>query len=315
MRWLKTVSILALLSSSLDAQAYCLRQYSGKVSVAKWEKPPVGYKISQNVTADQSQAIDAAFAAWSKVSCSTLSFVNRGTFSPAQVKFEPDAADNGFVYVFWYDSQAGFPTDPKFPAYSFSGHNAAGGITVGSIAINAFAFKWNHTGGDAQNSVLDIQNVMTYLIGTVIGLADSNSAQSVMAPQFAYGDTSKQQLKQDDIDGLVHLYGDGSCSAPTPGATGCSTGFPPQSDGGAPRDGGGVAADGSSPTSDGGVSVDGGARADAGVVGDAGGIAPTDGGGCACRSAPGAPTASPLLGLLMFGLLRRRRCERQRNLR
>jgi MYXO-CTERM domain-containing protein len=100
------------------------------------------------------------------------------------------------------------------------------------VAVNAFNYTWNATGGSTAPPILDLQNEMTGLIGGMIGLTDSNVVGSTMYPGISYGDTSKRSLAQDDIDGLVHLYPVASCPAPpAPGPNGCSA---PPPDAGVP---------------------------------------------------------------------------------
>jgi hypothetical protein len=108
-----------------------------------------------------------------------------------------------------------------------------------SIAVNAFNVKWNATGGSSDT--FDVQNEMTALIGQVIGLEDSNVAGATMYPGLKYGDTSKQSLEQDDIDGLVYLYKVTTCpDPPPPGPSGCSGGTPVTDGGVQPGQEGGV---------------------------------------------------------------------------
>ena len=251
--------LLVLLGAAPVASGYCLRVYSGSKPTAKWKTVPVGFRISDNVNSEVRAAIEAAFATWAAAACTNLSFSNEGTFPIATTAFQHNQRS---IYVYWFEEASGYPTENQFSAFTLSGHDNDGGIFFASIAVNAFAFQWNASGGDPQG-VLDVQNEMTYLVGSVLGLTDSTAADTVMRPPNVFGDTSKRALKQDDIDAIVALYPESdTCQAPPPASdcVGNHTG----------GDGSVSAADGGTPIGDlGGHSSDAGSLpVDAGVSGD-----------------------------------------------
>lgn len=77
----------------------------------------------------------------------------------------------------------------------------------------------------------DVQNTVTHELGHVLGLMHSKTAEDlVMYPSAPPGELTKRQLKQDDVDGLLSLYGTAPAGAVTPGtslspepAVGCSS--------------------------------------------------------------------------------------------
>lgn len=237
---------MVLCATAGEARAYCLLDVQGTNPHVSWKSSPVTYRVSSNLTdAALLAAIDAAFATWGAVSCSTLAFSKGSPFTPC---FQQPCAtgavaptqNTGTINVFWYTGAAGFPTSTQYVAYTYVIHDGLGGLLGTSVAINAFNYTWNATGGSASPPILDLQNEMTGLVGGMIGLTDSNVVGSSMYPGSYYGDTSKRTLAQDDIDGLVYLYKVASCPAPpAPGASGCSA-LPP--DAGVPD--GPVAGDG-----------------------------------------------------------------------
>lgn len=269
-----------------QASAYCLNKVSGATPFASWKNQPVKYKVSSNLTdAKILKAIDDAFTTWGSVTCSTLKFQKDGTFDIGKVAFQDHKQPA--ILVFWYTAAAGFPTDPKYVAYTFFGHDNAGGLVQGSIAINGFSsnYGWD-TAGDSGK--LDVHGELVTLIGQVIGFTTSNTKASVMQDTINFGDTSKRTLAPDDIDAVQHLYAASNCpAAPAPGANGCTGSapgpdgsVPPDPDGGTPpkQDGGGSAGDGSvTPKQDGGVTPkqDGGGS----VKFDTGGSSGADSGG------------------------------------
>jgi len=224
------LAVLLVVLTSGQAGAYCLTQVSGSSPYVAWSWTPVQYRVSSNLTdAPLLGAIDAAFATWSAVSCSTLKLTKGAQFTPClqqpcstgTIEF---TQSTGTINIFWYSSPTGYPTNPQYVAYMYFVHDGQGKIVGGSIALNAFNYKWNATGGSAALMTLDLQNELTAFIGHVIGLDDSNVPGATMYPGISYGDTSKRSLAQDDINALVYLYKVSSCPAPpAPGPSGCST--------------------------------------------------------------------------------------------
>jgi MYXO-CTERM domain-containing protein len=326
-RWSMTMLTLALaLWFGRDAGAYCLDKYQGMTDWASWASQPVKYRVSTSLTdALVVAAIDKAFASWSAVNCTKLSFSKEAQFAMASVPFK---TDTGHINIYWATKASEFPTgvDPKNMYYFFRSFNATGQVTGASVAVNAFTYAWNSTGGDG--STFDVQNVMTHLVGKVLGFKDSTVAGAVMYPDVTFGQTSKRTLTADDIAGLQVLYPDPSCPAPPqPGANGCSTGTTPATDGGvAPATDGGT-----KPAPDGGVNPPAGDGTSP-PQGDSGGMPPaqdgsmptgdsgggTGGGGeddegCSCElggPAARAPLPLFLVGLVGLVLLARRRRTR-----
>lgn len=98
------------------------------------------------------------------------------------------------------------------------------------IAFNAdeHHFKVLPEGARRDDDFDDVQNTITHELGHVLGLMHNNTAPDlVMYPSAAPGELTKRQLKQDDRDGLLSLYGVAT-EAPvpavvTPPAMGCSS--------------------------------------------------------------------------------------------
>jgi len=247
-RWLVALGVgLAMVClHPARAAGYCVTIPQGLNKSVSWKTIPVTYRVSDNLTdAAMLTAIDDAFKTWEAVACSTLKFTKGAQFkictesdktkcTNGTVHFEHGTA---YIYVFWFDStnKAAFPAAAGTSAYyNFLWFGMTAGIEGGSLAVNAFTYKWNAAGGDATNSILDLQNEMTTMAGSVIGLTDSKVATASMWPTMKFGDTSKRALDPDDIKGLTHLYLDksnASCTAPPPpGADGCE-GSAPSPDG------------------------------------------------------------------------------------
>ena len=318
--WIAPLAVaLVVCARPTPADGYCVNIPQGLTKEVTWKTIPVTYRVSDNLTdAAMLKAIDDAFKTWQDVKCSTMKFTKGAQFKictdkancpSGSVHF--DAMSNGYIYIFWFDStnQASFPTANTSAYYSFVNYDLPDQIKGGGLAVNAFKYQWNATGGDpTAPGTLDVQNEMTTMAGAMIGLTDSTVTTASMYPQMKFGDTSKRALDQDDIDGISHLYfnaADTTCTKPTPpGASGC-TGSAPVGDGG------------TTPTGDGGTTPTGDGSA---IYTEAGIIYPDGGGtgsgddddGCGCRfaAAPELPVPAALLVGLVLGLLVLRRRKR-----
>lgn len=321
------------------ASAYCVNIPSGQSKPVAWKTIPVTYRVSSNLKdAKILAAIDKAFATWGSVKCSKLKFKKGAQFKPCFAKNKASCPkgtvhhDHGesYIYVFWYTSGTGFPTDKKYASYMFLWFGMVQNIDGATIAVNAFNYKWNTTGGDKTKAILDVENEMVPLIGAVIGLNDSNTKGASMYPGMSFGDTSKRTLHADDKNGLVYLYKDTGCANPPPPDKSCGGTVPPQDGGGTQADGGGTQADGGGTQADGGVTYDWGSAGGDGQGGkkcsgpqdcaddeicDYSGTCVKKGGdgddGCSCAvgAVPRAPSSAWLLLAVVVGavLVRRRR--------
>ncbi|MCA9668764.1 MAG: matrixin family metalloprotease [Myxococcales bacterium] len=277
----RTIAAIACLLSfgliAADADAFCLRKLPGYKEYPKWTKS-ISYYVSDNLT-DQKilAAIDAAFATWSAVKCSTLTFQKGGSFKLSS-KFE-DPGKEG-IFIFWHQAEAGFPSQAQYVSYTYFGVDAKGNLNLGSIAINDFKYEW---ATDGKSTALDVQGEITALIGRALAINDSDAANSVMTQSLKFGDTSKRTLQPDDEDAVSYLYPASGCTTPTaPGANDCNGGnagsnptTPPAADGGGSSGGDGGGGSTTSPdagaSGDGGSSSGGGGSDDSGSGGNSGG--------------------------------------------
>lgn len=344
--WIPLATIGLLVTFKGDAAAYCLNIPQGLDKEVTWQTIPVTYQVSDTLTdAAMLQAIDDAFAAWGAVECSKLAFTKGAQFTICTESDKTQCAANTvhpehstpYINIFWYTSNTGFPTADSNAYYYMTWYGMIGSIEGATLAVNAFNFDWNATGGDT--TTLDVQNELTYMIGMVIGLAASTVAGASLEKGITFGDTEKRSLEQDDKDGLVHLYKEDGCPDPPEPDPSCAGGTPPPpgdggttpGDGGGttPGDGGGTTpgdGGGTTPGEDGGVvpGVDGGgtgtgcsssAECAEDEVCTAEGICKKVGGdddGCGCRIGLEQRGTGPLavlvfiLGLAVLGLRRRR---------
>jgi MYXO-CTERM domain-containing protein len=276
---------MGVLFAAAHASAYCLNKNADSTpQFMSWTPLPGTYRLSDTLTDPALvTAIGAAFTTWASVPCTTLQaqpFQKGDSFPIAGVEFQHSEP---YLYIFWHTSPwDGFknssnPSQP-YVTNTFVYWNKTGGIVGASVAINAADYKWSTT-GDKQS--LDVQNELTHLIGTVIGLAETPEAGHAMSSGLKFGDTSKQTLSQDDQNALIYLYKGASCAeppAPDPN-TGCSTGTNPSTDSGTTAKDGG-----SNPSGDGGGNPT--QQDSGGVLPNEAGISNNDGGstGSKCTS-------------------------------
>lgn len=234
MRRVTVVSLWLALASLVPshAGAWCPDKYPGQTKNAAWATFPVKYRVSSNLTdAATLAAIDAAFKTWGTVQCSKLTFTKDAAF-PITTAF---TTGTGHISVFWVTAAANWPAgvDIKNFAYNYRFFDAQYNLTGGHIAINATGnYAWNATGGNS--STFDVQNVLTNLIGQVIGLTDSNTAGAVMFDDVGFGQITKRTLAVDDQNAIKSIYPAAGCpAAPGPDPT-CGT-KPPPADSGPPK--------------------------------------------------------------------------------
>ncbi len=214
--WL-IITCIGLLGLAPTAHGYCVQAFPGAAKVAAWGSLPVKYRVSDTLTDPALlAAIDQAFQTWGTVPCSSLSFVKDPPFAISAVPYD---TFTGHINIYWVTSPASWPAGVPTASYYHESFQAdtAGNITHVSMAVNAFTYAWNATGGNA--TTFDVQDILTYLIGGAIGLTRSTTAGAVMFPGATFGETTRRTLAQDDIDGVTALYPKAGCPpAPAPAA-------------------------------------------------------------------------------------------------
>ena len=242
------IAVAALLTTlvveAAPARSYCLQRFSNVEGDSTWRQQEVPYFISDNLQDQQKiAAIEAAFSTWASVPCSTLRFRMSGTFALSSVPFRDHAHG---IHVFWHTDAGAYPAEPRFISHALVSVEAdadgKGEIRGGSIAINAFSqdVVW---ATDGNPNAFDLQGEMTERVGQVIGLETSNATETVMRRYLKLGDVDKRTLKQDDINAVTYLYGEGCpVQPPAPGPDGCAPPPPATSspDAGVGRDSGTV---------------------------------------------------------------------------
>jgi hypothetical protein len=218
MRVLMTAAMCAVVSfaSGQRAEAFCPYQY-GALEQATWQVELVKYRISANAPEDVRAAIDAAFATWASVDCTTLRFEDAGTFEMGSIPYrQPDGGAQ--IYIFWHDeaNSDSYPDEDEFLFSPFTGFDGISALTYSSIAFNAFYvnekagynYQWATDGTPGK---YDVQAIATLAIGLSIGVGYSSAADSIMNHATLGAGTRGRDLGSDDLAALQYLYGVEDC--------------------------------------------------------------------------------------------------------
>ncbi|MCA9669950.1 MAG: hypothetical protein KC503_30350 [Myxococcales bacterium] len=214
---------LCVASIPARARAYCLRRVKGRAGHPSWPARSVSFYISSSlVEISKRLAVEDAFAAWSNVPCAALALRSAGSFELAESLDSAqglESAQGSGIYVHWHTSAQSWPLARHDVVATSTIRVGKDGIARGDIAINAFSYRWSTDGAPA---TLDVQGELTALVGRVLGLASSDSDDSVMADAMTFADVRKRDLRADDQAALRVLYADPSCAPPPPpGPDGC----------------------------------------------------------------------------------------------
>jgi hypothetical protein len=327
-----------------DAHAYCL-QPNLPGGTMSWAQTSVPFRIhdtgsSAGAKAAELAAVRAAFAEWAAAPCAGISFPE-GALLPASDAVTHYPTERG-IRVYWARNATEWGGSDTTPiAKTFYSFDSNGALLAGVSVLNAMGtYQWSTTG---EAGKFDVQGIMAFQIGRLIGVAQSNVTTAVMYAPFMAGDVTRRQLTADDAAAVAYLYPkpgadpgtcplttpDASCPGtppPRPGTLPDDGGVSPPADGGGvtPADGGGSppAADGSTgggggggggggSTADGGFHCTANAQCESGICTVDGVCLPRsgDGGGCRIADAGQAPACAALaVGLaLAVGWGRRRR--------
>lgn len=178
--------------------------------MAHWDTQPVGYRVHHAGSADLSDgsdlaAVRASFAAWSDLAGAAFTFRFDGL-----TNLEATAGavgSEGTNLVVWRENPAEWVAEGNSPLYyavtTLSFDRCSAALVDADIEVNG----GYHTFSTSDDGVaVDIQNVLTHEVGHVVGLDHSADTSAVMYARAAAGETSKRNLKQDDLEGVRYLY-------------------------------------------------------------------------------------------------------------
>jgi len=180
------------------------KTFSGKE--IKWFNLNVPYSINAaGGPYGSSNAIKASMKTWTDVSAAPL------ILSFAGITSSTGWGENDGKNIVCF----GTITDSAVLAQNVLWYDTRTGKTLDSDIQFNTNFSWNTNGSSAD---YDIQNVGTHEFGHSVGLADLYAAADSEKTMYGYsgkGETKKRTLDQDDINGIIYLYGANSATSTT----------------------------------------------------------------------------------------------------
>jgi hypothetical protein len=191
-----------------SAHAFIVNK-TGSGKEIKWFNLTVPYSI--NATGGpygSSNAIRASMQTWTDVPGAALTFSYAGTTSSTACG-EYDGHDEKNIVCFGPIDTTGTLAQNTTWYYTNSGE----------VVESDVKFNTNYTwGSDGSSNSYDVQNVGTHELGHSVGLADLYGAADSEKTMYGYsamGETKQRTLDQDDINGIIYLYGNNNSSTST----------------------------------------------------------------------------------------------------
>jgi MYXO-CTERM domain-containing protein len=205
------------LAMTLTAHGYAHKTNS-EGAVLHWAQPEVEFVLNTDGRhdLDDDAVEDAVIRSLDefRVEGNNLSFEYMGPTNTRRVEYS-----DGENVIFFEDDWERVGADETLLALSFVFSQDDGEIIAADVAFNIEHHEWDTGGGNALSGSNDFYNALSHEMGHVTGLAHSEHGEATMAPSTEPGETRKRTLHQDDIDGLLDLYGGVMASHPV----GCST--------------------------------------------------------------------------------------------
>ncbi len=158
------------------------------------------------IGAELEETIHKSFQAWSKPTCSELSFEYNGLTNETSIGYYdgPDASRKVNM-VLWQDETWPYGSFSAVALTTVTFSTTTGQIVDADIEMNGATFQFSNT-DNPKGSDVDIQNTLTHEVGHFIGLDHSNDPNATMYPTAPPLELSKRVLHEDDIKGLCHMY-------------------------------------------------------------------------------------------------------------
>ncbi len=156
-------------------------------------------------------ALEAAFATWSAVDCTSLEFV--GGVASDSTERAHWMWDDGDIYLLAYfsDDAGEWSTGPSVGHYYWA-HGGTGRLIGGTIVLNARDHAWATDGSEGK---LDVQSIATALIGRALGITSAVEGNATY-PRYRPGDIDKRMLGEDEAEALRFLYPGPDCASSVP---------------------------------------------------------------------------------------------------
>lgn len=193
------ILILILIGGSSQTNAFDTCKTEGGKDI-KWYSQEATYYINDSGGPSETQAaVETGMQTWTNVVSSDFVFFYGGTTSSTS-----HGTNDGMNIVTFGSLDSGTVAENRY-WYSTSPPFQEGRLQDSDIRFNTY-YSWST---DASPGTMDVQNVGTHEHGHSLCLLDlygGANAQKTMYGIVAFGETKKQTLEQDDIDGITYLY-------------------------------------------------------------------------------------------------------------
>ncbi|MEM9070867.1 MAG: matrixin family metalloprotease [Myxococcota bacterium] len=189
--------------AAAPAHAYELKEPQEGVFV-RWHQNDVVLRLADDTGAVDRELLTHSLAiaadAWRHQSAAPQVFIREGGPS------EPDPLDGiNSVHVLdeWPTWRFGATLAVTISTYEPTGHLIDTDILIdGRTPLEVVA--------SADSPRFDLPSVLTHEVGHVLGLDESGVEGATMWPTLRRGDITQRTLSEDDVDGVIALYGDGA---------------------------------------------------------------------------------------------------------
>jgi PKD repeat protein len=203
MRKNKTIQIISYVLL-LFATLFCSMVSAFEVSTTsygkeiKWFNVTVPYSINTSgAPSGSADAITAAMQTWTDVPDKSFTFVYNGSTNRTEV----EKRDGENIVCFGAIAETGVLAVNTFWFYPSTGQ-----MIESDIKFNT-NFAWS---ADGSQGKFDVQNVATHELGHSLSLEDLYGAADFEKTMYGYssaGEIKQRTLDQDDINGIIYLYG------------------------------------------------------------------------------------------------------------
>ena len=155
---------------------------------------------------DLREAVRASFAVWEEIPGSYLRFVETEPGHCLDVGHHSSSGNANRIFFRtsdWINPDAPWRAEEYIALTSVFFDTETGEIFDADIEVNAEFFELTTT---SDNVRTDIQNALAHEVGHLLGLDHSELTDATMYRSARDGETSKRDLSEDDIAGIISIY-------------------------------------------------------------------------------------------------------------
>lgn len=213
MNRMKRLAAALVIAASLcpsPAGAFVREKAQGSGKDLFWPDMPVHFAINTTCAGADTgksaclEAVKGSFEQWSTPDCTLLTFAYDGDTSNNVAGYDPaSGAVNDNLVIWHFDEWAYEASGIALTTTTY--RVETGEIVDADMELNGRDFKFAVL-ADVDPLYTDIANTVTHEAGHFVGLDHASDPHATMYPTAPYGEISKRQLAQDDIDGICEIY-------------------------------------------------------------------------------------------------------------